>query len=70
MSEQLQFVKEIALRLVSAAIEYMFTGSIAMVFYATPSMTGDIDLVVQLQPTDAQKIFLVAPEDRILSDQA
>lgn len=56
MSEQIEFVKEIARRLDSAAIEYMFTGSIAMVFYATPRMTRDIDLVVQLQPTDAQKL--------------
>lgn len=52
----MEFVKDIARRLDSAAIEYMFTGSIAMVFYATPRMTRDIDLVVQLRPNDAQKL--------------
>jgi len=57
MSEQIEFVKEIARRLDSAGFAYMFTGSIAMVFYATPRMTRDIDLVVQLPPTDAQKLI-------------
>jgi hypothetical protein len=57
MSEQIDLVKDIARRLDSAAIEYMFTGSIAMVFYATPRMTRDIDLVVRLLPADAQKLI-------------
>lgn len=77
MNEQIEFVKEIARRLDSAGIFYMFTGSISMVFYATPRMTRDIDLVVQLTASDSQKlidlfsddctIFLVSPEDLIIS---
>lgn len=63
MNEQIEFVKEIARRLDSAGIEYMFTGSIAMVFYATPRMTRDIDLVVQLQPVDAQKLVALFSDD-------
>lgn len=39
MNEQIEFVKEIARRLDSAGICYMFTGSIAMVFYATPRLS-------------------------------
>lgn len=56
MSEQVEFVKQIARRLESADIEYMFTGSIAMVFYATPRMTRDIDLVVHLDEMGVEKM--------------
>lgn len=41
MNEQIAFVKEIARRLDSAGICYMFTGSIAMVFYATPRLSEE-----------------------------
>jgi len=41
MNEQIEFVKEIARRLDSAGIFYMFTGSIAMVFYATPRLSEE-----------------------------
>ncbi|MBU1105399.1 MAG: hypothetical protein KKB51_01930 [Candidatus Riflebacteria bacterium] len=41
MNEQIEFVKEIARRLDSAGIEYMFTGSIAMVFYAIDLFATD-----------------------------
>lgn len=43
MSEQIEFVKEIARRLDSAAIEYMFTGSIV-----TTCHTGPTGLELQL----------------------
>ncbi len=63
MNEQIEFVKEIARRLDSAGICYMFTGSIAMVFYATPRMTRDIDLVVRLAATDSQKLIDLFSDD-------
>ena len=69
MNEQIQFVKEIARRLDSAEICYMFTGSIAMVFYATPRMTRDIDLVVQLAAADSQKLIDLFSDDCYI-DQA
>ncbi len=60
VDEHLEFVKQIALRLASAEINYMMTGSMAMAVYATPRMTRDID--VQGTP-----VAVVAPEDLILS---
>ena len=43
----------------------MFTGSIAANFYATPRMTRDVDIVIELQKTDVliyaislKKIFM------------
>jgi len=48
MDEQLEFAMQIAGRLASAGIHYMLTGSMAMAVYATPRMTRDIDMVVDI----------------------
>jgi predicted nucleotidyltransferase len=34
----------------------MVTGSVAVSFYAQPRMTRDVDLVVELQPSDAERL--------------
>ncbi len=63
MDEQLEFMKLIALRLSSAGISYMITGSMAMAIYSMPRMTRDIDLVVEVTPTDVDKIVGIFSED-------
>ncbi len=63
MDEQLEFVKLIALRLDSASIPYMMTGSMAMAIYSMPRMTRDIDLVVEITSTDVDKIISIFSED-------
>jgi len=50
-------MKLIASRLDSVGIAYMMTGSMAMAIYSIPRMTRDIDLVVELEPVDVDKIF-------------
>ena len=52
MDEQLEFVKQIAQRLDAAGIDYMMTGSMAMAVYASPRMTRDVDLVVDVTEAD------------------
>jgi len=52
MDEQLEFVKQIAQRLEEAGIDYMMTGSMAMAVYASPRMTRDVDLVVDVTEAD------------------
>ncbi len=56
MDEQLEFVKQIALRLDGAGMPYMMTGSMAMAVYAVPRMTRDIDIVVEFRPKDVEKL--------------
>jgi len=56
MDEQLEFIKLIASRLDSVGIHYMMTGSMAMAIYSVPRMTRDIDLVVEVEPIDVDKI--------------
>jgi len=43
-------------RLDGAHVPYMLTGSMALNFYAVPRMTRDIDLVVELSPSDAERV--------------
>ncbi|MGB7219665.1 MAG: nucleotidyl transferase AbiEii/AbiGii toxin family protein [Vicinamibacterales bacterium] len=54
--DQLGVLKLVTGRLDGAGIPYMVTGSIAAGHYAQPRMTRDIDLVVDLQPQDADRI--------------
>jgi hypothetical protein len=63
MNEQLEFLKTIARRLQSAHIPFMLTGSVAMSVYATPRMTRDIDLVVEVGPVDAHRIWQLFQPD-------
>ncbi|MBD3337239.1 MAG: hypothetical protein GF355_17135 [Candidatus Eisenbacteria bacterium] len=56
MNEQLEFLKIIATRLARANIPYMLTGSLAMAVYAEPRMTRGIDIVVEYDPVDADRI--------------
>lgn len=63
MDDQLEFIKLIASRLDSVGIDYMMTGSMAMAIYSIPRMTRDIDLVVELEPVDVDKIVNLFSED-------
>jgi hypothetical protein len=63
MNEQLEFVKAIAVRLDSAGIPYMLTGSIALALYSRPRMTRDIDLVVECQSPDSETIVRLFEAD-------
>ena len=69
MTEQLEFVKEIARRLDSKGIPYMVTGSIALALYAQPRMTRDIDLVVECGPGDMDLIVGLFEDDCYVSEE-
>jgi hypothetical protein len=54
--DQLSVLKLVTQRLDANAVPYVITGSIAMGLYAQPRMTRDIDLVVDLAPSDAERV--------------
>lgn len=56
MLDQLSVLKLVTTRLDAAGVPYMITGSIASGHYAHPRFTRDIDLVVELQPDDAERL--------------
>jgi hypothetical protein len=57
MLSELEILKDVCGRLDKARIDYMLTGSMAMNYYAQPRMTRDIDIVVELEVSDAAKLI-------------
>ncbi|MBN1905817.1 MAG: hypothetical protein JW927_12045 [Deltaproteobacteria bacterium] len=45
-------------------ITYIVTGSVASIIYGEPRLTHDIDLVIELDTKDAQKIVDAFPDDK------
>ena len=69
-SLELTVLSDVVSRLESAGFDYMLTGSVAMNYYAQPRMTRDIDIVVALAVTDAEKIIEIFQGDYYLSADA
>jgi len=70
VNEELQFLEYLSTRLGSADLPYMLTGSLAMMFYAIPRMTRDIDLVVECRPRDIPKLIDLFSEDCYINEDA
>lgn len=63
MNEELEILKDVAVRLNGAGIEYMMTGSMAMALYSNPRMTRDIDVIIQVSSMDAGRIVALFQKD-------
>lgn len=63
MSDELEVLKLVAARLDAAAIPYMVSGSMAMNYYAQPRLTRDIDIVVELEAGDADRLAALFTPD-------
>jgi len=74
VSDELDILKSVTARLEAAGIPYMVTGSMATNFYATPRMTRDIDLVVELGEAEVERVVALFQNeyyiDRDMVDQA
>jgi hypothetical protein len=66
---ELDVLRDVSRRL-AAAIDFMLTGSVAMNYYAQPRMTRDIDLVVALNPGDAETVVRLFEPDYYVSPEA
>ncbi len=56
MSDEFNVIQRVTRVLNEIAVDYMITGSIALNYYATPRMTRDIDIVIELSEEDVPKI--------------
>ena len=63
LTDELGVLKLVAARLDAAGIAYMLTGSIAAGYYSEPRMTRDIDLVVELEVPDAERVVALFGSD-------
>jgi hypothetical protein len=70
MQNELDIVRDVSARLDGAGLDYMLTGSMAMNYYAQPRMTRDIDVVVALQASDAQRVVQLFSRDYYVSREA
>ncbi len=70
MQNELDIVRDVSARLDSAGLAFMLTGSMAMNFYAQPRMTRDIDVVIALQPGDAERVVRLFGPDYYISREA
>lgn len=55
--EQMNVLQDFTNRLERLGIAYMLTGSMAMVHYAMPRMTADIDIVVEFESSRIEEII-------------
>ena len=53
---ELEVLDLVSKRLAALKLDFMLTGSFAMAYYATPRMTRDLDLVVALTITGAERL--------------
>jgi hypothetical protein len=70
MQLELEILRDVTSRLAAAGIHYMLTGSFALNYYAQPRMTRDIDLVVSLESSDADKVLELFTNDYYIDRQA
>lgn len=65
---ELEVLGDVAARLERAGFAYMLSGSLAMSYYATPRMTRDIDLVVEMRQEDAERLRAAFDGDYYVPD--
>jgi predicted nucleotidyltransferase len=67
---ELDILRDVASRLDRAGIHYMLTGSLALIYYAEPRLTRDIDLIVELQTGDADLVIGIFENDYYVPEGA
>jgi hypothetical protein len=63
MNSEIEVLKLVCRRLQEVGIPYMLTGSLAANFYATPRMTRDIDMVIEMGKFEVAKFFRSFQDD-------
>jgi len=63
MSPELEILKLVTERLEAARFEHMVSGSVALACYGQPRMTRDIDIVVELAPSEAERLAALFQAD-------
>lgn len=67
---EIDILRDVAIRLERAHLAYMLTGSMALNYYAEPRMTRDIDIVVSVSSADTRRIIEVFTPDYYISSEA
>ncbi len=70
MKTELDILKDVIEKLDSLNIYYMLTGSLAMMYYAQPRMTRDIDIVIELNKFQIESFIRIFKNEYYLSSEA
>jgi hypothetical protein len=70
MKTELDILKDVIEKLSTLSIPYMLTGSLAMMYYAQPRMTRDIDIVVELSRTHIDDFVRIFKTKYYISSEA
>src|SRR5215207_8896449 len=70
MDTQYEIVRDITKRFEALHIDFMLTGSMAMMFYAQPRMTRDIDVVIELRLASIVPLVKAFTGDYYISHEA
>lgn len=70
MKNEIDILKDVAFKLSLLNISYMLTGSLAMIYYAKPRMTRDIDLVIEIDRTNIPDFIKLFQNEYYVSKEA
>jgi len=70
VSEQLEVLIKVANTLTEIDVSYMISGSIAITFYAVPRMTRDIDIVLELEVVDVEKLVNAFSDEFYIDEES
>lgn len=70
MKNEIDIIRDISSMFEKLEIPYMLTGSIAMNYYATPRMTRDIDVVVEIGRENIEALVSTFSTDYYISEVA
>lgn len=68
MTEELESLRRVVLKLEEGGFVYMLTGSMAMSFYIVPRMTRDSDIVIILSGKDIKKFVKLLSDDFLIDE--
>jgi hypothetical protein len=66
---EIDVLKIVCRRLSDSKIEYMISGSVALSFYAEPRMTRDIDIVININAQDIDKMMRLFENDFYINQE-
>ena len=70
MLSPLDILRDCTQRLEALGVEYMLTGSMALLYYAKPRFTNDLDIVVALRREDAGPLVAAFEDDYYIAREA
>jgi len=69
VNEELEVLKDVTNKLDSINVNYMLTGSLAMMYYGVPRMTRDLDVVIELKDSDIDTMVSVFTESYYIDNE-